>query len=77
MTVTMMMAVVVTAVIVAPVHIPIVNNCRGRDHFSRLHDNGFFYNAYTVISIFIFTVVIALAMAAIGCSAYCCSSHGH
>jgi hypothetical protein len=85
-TVAMMMAVVVTAVIVAPAHILIVNNCRGCDHFCRLHDNRFFYNAYTVISIaistvvmlaMVITVVIALAMVVIGCSAYCCSSHGH
>jgi hypothetical protein len=55
LTVAMMMAMVVTAVIVAPVHIPIVNNCRGRDHFNRLQDNGFFYNTYTVISIAIST----------------------
>jgi hypothetical protein len=53
-----MMAVVVTAVIVATVHISIVDNCRGHDHFSRLHDNRFFYNAYTVISIAISTMVM-------------------
>jgi hypothetical protein len=42
MVIVVMVAVMAIAV-VAPVSIPIVNNCWGRNHFNRLRDNGLFY----------------------------------